>query len=71
MNVTTHGTLSNGMSFESANLLQGRDTGVLALDGQPDENRPWWIKCKLKGGSQLLSTAKGFQVVNAITTIPQ
>jgi hypothetical protein len=63
--VMHHGVLSNGQSFESTNLLTDPTIGRLLSTAPPDTSRPWWVKAQLKD-TQLLSTAEGYNVVNAI-----
>jgi hypothetical protein len=66
--VTNHGVLSNGMPFETKNLLENTspDIGRLRHDAIDDTQRPWWTKADLIDGSQLCSTAEGYDVVNTI-----
>ena len=77
LDVSYHGTLSDGSSYESCNLValdnDGHDDllpGQLAttLDLLPDESPLeeafWWIKAKMSDGTHLLSSSRDYDVWN-------
>jgi hypothetical protein len=64
--VMHHGVLSSGQSFESTDMLTDPSIGrLLSATAPPDTSRPWWVKAQLND-TQLVSTAEGYNVVNAI-----
>ena len=77
MCVTHHGRLSNGLKYKSCNIrdyhpdssLVGKmvNRKQLLIEGEEGNTQAdWVIRAKLSDDSFLVSTGKGFQVVNAI-----
>ena len=65
--VTNHGVLSNGMLFETTNMLANDESPVGRLSNYGrGTNQQWWVKADFVDGSQLISTAEGYDVVNSI-----
>lgn len=80
--IVCHGTLSDGMSFETSNYLEEasdtNDIGKLVdrskfvFEGSIQDDSldevDWWIKTKLSDGKYLVSSAKGYEVFNSIAS---